>query len=157
MNGRRNLGTGSLLQFFLLAALGVSLPVMAQTTVEKAWVRATVPGQPSTGAFMKVTSTDDAKLVEVRSDVARSVQIHRSTMQHEVMRMEPVENVPLPPGKMVSFDPDGYHVMLMDLKAQIRAGDVVPLVLVVQTPSGAQELIPVRAEARPLDAADASK
>ena len=65
-------------KYLLLSLLGMSLHVSAQTVVDDAWVRATVAGQPSTGAFMHITSNTDSKLVEVRSPVARTVQIHES-------------------------------------------------------------------------------
>ena len=47
----------------LLAAF----PVMAQVTVKDPWVRATVSQQKTTGAFMQITSAQDARLVEARS------------------------------------------------------------------------------------------
>jgi copper(I)-binding protein len=38
--------------------------LFAQTVdVQGAWARATVPGQKATGAFMKITAKDGAKLV----------------------------------------------------------------------------------------------
>lgn len=40
-----------------LALMGLALPALAQTTVSDAWVRASVPHQQSTGAFMTLTST----------------------------------------------------------------------------------------------------
>ncbi|MFH7376151.1 hypothetical protein RA263_29270, partial [Pseudomonas syringae pv. tagetis] len=42
---------------------GLSAQALAETRVDDAWVRATVPGQPATGAFMRITSTVDGKLV----------------------------------------------------------------------------------------------
>ena len=85
-------------KYLLLSLLGMSLHVSAQTVVDDAWVRATVAGQPSTGAFMHITSRTDSKLVEVRSPVARTVQIHESKMQNDVMSMQPVAAVALPAG-----------------------------------------------------------
>ncbi len=41
----------------LLAAF----PVMAQVTVKDPWVRATVSQQKATGAFMQITSAQDAR------------------------------------------------------------------------------------------------
>ena len=52
-------------KYLLLSLLGMSLHVSAQTVVDDAWVRATVAGQPSTGAFMHITSSADSKLIEV--------------------------------------------------------------------------------------------
>ena len=138
-------------KYLLLSLLGMSLHVSAQTVVDDAWVRATVAGQPSTGAFMHITSSTDSKLVEVRSPVAKTVQIHESKMQNDVMSMQPVTSVALPAGKSVAIEPEGYHVMLIDLVNQVKAGDQVPLTLIVEDSKGVKELIEVKAEARALN------
>ena len=138
-------------KYLLLSLLGMSLHVSAQTVVDDAWVRATVAGQPSTGAFMHITSSTDSKLVEVRSPVARTVQIHESKMQNDVMSMQPVAAVALPAGESVAIEPEGYHVMLIDLVNQVKAGDQVPLTLIVENSKGVKELIEVKAEARALN------
>jgi len=138
-------------KYLLLSLLGMSLHVSAQTVVDDAWVRATVAGQPSTGAFMHITSSTDSKMVEVRSPVARTVQIHESKMQNDVMSMQPVAAVALPAGKSVAIEPEGYHVMLIDLVNQVKAGDQVPLTLIVEDSKGVKELIEVKAEARALN------
>lgn len=135
---------------FLAALLGLSLQAQAQTEVHDAWVRATVPGQPATGAFMHLTSSTDARLVGVASPVAKMVQIHQSNMKDDVMNMQKVDAVELPAGKTVVFDTEGYHVMLMGLNAQVKEGDQVPLTLTVEDASGTTENIEVMAPARAL-------
>lgn len=139
------------------ALIGMAWQVSAQTKVDDAWVRATVAGQPSTGAFMTLQADSDSKLLSVQSPVAKTVQIHQSTMKDDVMSMRQVESVALPAGKPVSFDPRGYHVMLMDLTAQVKEGDKVPLTLIVENAKGEKETIKVDAEARALGMADHSK
>jgi len=141
-------------KYLLLSLLGMSLHVSAQTVVDDAWVRATVAGQPSSGAFMHITASTDSKLVEVKSPVAKTVQIHESTMKNDVMSMHSVPSVALPAGKTVAIDPEGYHVMLMDLTGQIKEGDTVPLTLIVEDAKGQKESIKVDAEARSLTATD---
>ena len=138
-------------KYLLLSLLGMSLHVAAQTVVDDAWVRATVAGQPSTGAFMHITSSTDSKLMELRSPVAKTVQIHESKMQNDVMSMQPVTSVVLPAGKSVAIEPEGYHVMLIDLVNQVKAGDQVPLTLIVEDSKGVKEQIEVKAEARALN------
>ena len=54
----------------------------------------------------------------------------------------------------MSFDPHGYHIMLMDLTAQIKEGDTVPLTLTVENVKGEKEMIKVEAQARSLDTMD---
>ena len=135
----------------ILSLLGLAWQVSAQTRVDDAWVRATVPGQQATGAFMTVTADSDSKLLSVQSPVAKLVQIHQSTMSNDVMSMQQVQSVPLPAGKAVSFDPHGYHVMLIDLNAQVKEGDQVPLTLIVENAKGEQQSIDVQAPVRALN------
>jgi hypothetical protein len=137
--------------------IGMAWQVSAQTQVNDAWVRATVAGQQSTGAFMTLQADSDSKLLSVQSPVANTVQIHQSSMKDDVMSMRQVESVALPAGKPVSFDPHGYHVMLIDLTAQVKEGDKVPLTLIVENAKGEKEKIEVQAEARALGMADHSK
>lgn len=134
----------------LTAALlaSISLSAMAQTKVENAWVRTTVPGQPSSGAFMRITADVDSKLLSVASPVAKDVQVHVMSMNNDVMRMGRVDSVPLPGGKAVSLDPDRYHVMLMGLVGQIKEGDQVPLTLTIENDQGVRETVQVSAPAR---------
>ncbi|MFP3927078.1 copper chaperone PCu(A)C [Pseudomonas sp. W5-36] len=127
---------------------GVSLSAVAQTRVEDPWVRATVAGQASSGAFMRITADTDSTLLSVTSPVAKDVQIHEMSMTNDVMRMGPVDAVPLPAGKTVALDPDGYHVMLMGLNGQIKEGDQVPLTLTVKNAKGETEVLNVSAPAR---------
>lgn len=127
---------------------GVSAYVCAQTSVDDAWVRTSVPGQPSSGAFMRITADTDSKLLSVSSPVAKDVQIHEMSMTNDVMRMGPVAFVALPAGKTVSLDPDGYHVMLMGLVGQIKEGDQVPLTLTVENAQGVRETLQIKAQAR---------
>ncbi|WP_339547571.1 copper chaperone PCu(A)C [Pseudomonas sp. RA_35y_Pfl2_P32] len=137
-----------------VSLLGLALQVSAQTQVDDAWVRATVAGQQATGAFMTLTASTDSKLLAVQSPAAKLVQVHQSTMKNDVMSMQPVESVALPAGKAVSFDPHGYHVMLIDLVAQVQEGDTVPLTLIVENAKGEKESVEVQAPVRALNMAD---
>lgn len=118
--------------------------------VKDPWVRATVAQQKATGAFMQLTAKADSKLVEARSLVAGVVEIHEMAMVDNVMKMRQVPGVALPAGKAVELKPGGYHVMLMDLKGQVKEGDVVPVTLVFEGKDGKRESIEVKAPAKPL-------
>ena len=135
-----------------LALLGLALPALAQTTVSDAWVRATVPHQQSTGAFMILTASSDSKLVAVASPVAKTVQVHEMTMNGDVMGMREVKAVELPAGKAVTLDPNSLHVMLMGLNNQVKEGDKVPLTLTIEDAKGAKETLDVQADVRALNA-----
>jgi hypothetical protein len=132
------------------------LPAQAQVTVKDPWVRATVSQQMATGAFMQITSAQDARLVEVKSPVAGIIEIHEMAMDKDVMKMRALPNgLDLPAGKTVELKSGGYHVMLMDLKRQMKEGDSVPMTLVVEGKDKKRTTIEVKAPVKPL--ATASK
>ena len=133
--------------FLAIAALLVALPAAAQVTVTDPWVRGTVAGQLATGAFMKLQSAKDARLVEAASPVAGVVEIHEMAMENNIMRMRAVPALSLPAGRTVELKPGGYHVMLMDLKQQMKEGEVVPVTLTVES-GGKRETIEVKAPVR---------
>ncbi|WP_054890834.1 MULTISPECIES: copper chaperone PCu(A)C [unclassified Pseudomonas] len=135
-----------------LALLGLALPALADTTVSDAWVRASVPHQQSTGAFMTLTASTDSKLVNVASPVAKTVQVHEMTMNGDVMGMREVKSVELPAGKPVTLDPNGLHVMLMGLNEQVKEGQQVPLTLTIEDAKGQKQTIEVQAPVKPLTA-----
>ncbi|HEY4080300.1 MAG TPA: copper chaperone PCu(A)C [Burkholderiaceae bacterium] len=143
------------LKKFTWLALGVSMSALAfnacaQVTVEQAWARATVPQQKVTGAYLRVKSAHDSRLIEVRSTLAGAVQMHEMAMVGDVMKMRELDAVKLPAGQWVEFKPGGYHLMLMDLKKPIAAGDKIPLTLVVEGADKKRQTVEVQAEARAL-------
>ena len=133
-----------------LSLLGLAFQVSAQTKVDDAWVRATVPTQSASGAFMTLTADSDSKLLSVATPVAKDVQIHEMSMKNDVMRMGPVNSVDLPAGKAVKLDPNGYHIMLMGLTGQLKEGESVPLTLTVENAKGEKETVEVKASVRSL-------
>lgn len=126
----------------------LSTAALAQVTVKDAWVRATVAQQKATGAFMQLQSMQDAKLVAAQSPVAGVVEVHEMAMDGGVMKMRAVPSLTLPAGKAVELKPGGYHVMLMDLKGQVKDGDTVPMTLIVEGKDGKRQTIEVKAPAR---------
>ena len=142
---------------FTLATLAIAAAAHAQVTVSDAWVRATVPQQKATGAFMHLTAAQDGKLVSAQSPVAGVVEIHEMAMDNNVMKMRELKGgLPLPAGKAIELKPGGYHVMLMDLKQQVKEGETVPLTLVVEGKDGQRQNIEVKAPVKALAATNAA-
>ena len=137
-----------------VALASAASPAWCQTTVQEPWVRGTVPQQKASGAFMQITSAQGGKLVSVASPVAGVVEVHEMAMEGTTMRMRAVPSLELPAGAAVELKPGGYHVMLMDLKQQLKAGDTVPLTLVIEGKDGKRETMKVQAPVRPLGAPD---
>lgn len=124
----------------------------AQVTVTNAWVRATVAQQKATGAFMQLTAAKDTRLVGVSTPLTAMAELHEMAMDNNVMKMRQITALELPAGKAVELKPGGHHLMLMDLKQQVKAGDSVPLTLVFEDKAGKRETLELKAEVRALGA-----
>ena len=133
----------------LIAALGIALPASAAVTVKEAWVRGTVPGQSTTGGYLTLRSSEDARLVAVATPAAKRAEIHSSEMKDGVMRMRPVEAVRLPAGRDVAIQGD-LHLMLIEVTHVLGAGERVPLTLTIEDAHGKRSKVEVQAPVRPL-------
>jgi copper(I)-binding protein len=121
-------------KLIITGLLAITSTAWAQTSVkvEDAWVRGTVASQKATGAFMRLTASANARLVAAQSPAAGVVEIHEMAMEKDVMKMRAVPGMELLAGKAVELKPGGYHVMLMDLKQPLKAGERVAITLVFE-------------------------
>ncbi len=69
------------------------------------------------------------RLTAAEGDVAESVEIHQTTIKDNVASMSPVEAIEVPAGGQAELKPGGYHIMLVGLKHELKAGETVKLAL----------------------------
>jgi copper(I)-binding protein len=112
-----------------LPALSAGATAESGPTIDRAWARAT-PGLATTGAvYFRVESTIDDRLIGVASPVARKAELHTHVEENGLMLMREVEGgLPVPAGQKVELKSGGLlHVMLIDLKQKLKAGETFPL------------------------------
>ena len=133
-------------------ALGLSVSTHAQEVkvgsirVDNAYTRATVPGQQVAGGFMKIENKGAAdQLISASSPVSGDVQLHEMTMDGNVMKMRQVKEVVVPAGATVELKPGGLHLMFMNIKAPLTAGDTVPVKLKFAKAGEVEVKMPVNA------------
>lgn len=98
------------------------------------------PATPGTGspintaAFLSISNsgTEADRLLRVESNLAETVELHLSEMKDGVMMMRPVEGIDLPAGATVELKPGGYHIMLINLKQELKPLEKYPLTLVFE-------------------------
>ena len=114
----------------LLAACQAALACEIQA--ERAWARETVAGMSMGGVFLNLendSAREDA-LIGGQSPISDKVEVHTHINDNGVMRMrELAGGLALPKGQTVTLKPGSYHIMLMGLKAPLKAGDTFPLTL----------------------------
>ncbi len=142
----------SVIRITMLAAVLAAPSAFAQVTVTDPWVRGTTPQQKATGAFMKLESKQPVALVGASSPVAGVTEVHEMVMEKDVMKMRAIPQLKVEPGKPQELKPGGYHVMLMDLKQPLKAGESVPITLTFEKADKSRETVEVKATVRPLGA-----
>ena len=128
-------------------------------SIEDAWARTSAAGQTTGAVYFQVTAEEDDRLVAVSvpGSVAATAEIHEVVMaamdaedgemdaedgemdaedgeMDPQMRMqELVDGLALPAGETVTFQPGGYHVMLLDIAGPLEVGDEIELTLDFET------------------------
>lgn len=121
-------------------------PAFAQSpvAVHDAWARATAPGQTTGAVYMSLTSPAGDTLTGVSSPDAGAAMLHKTTQMNGMSDMSDMDNLPLPAGKKVTLAPQAMHVMLMDLKHPLVAGQNVEVDLTFAKSPGIQVKAPVQ-------------
>jgi copper(I)-binding protein len=118
--------------------------------VDDAWVRGTVEGQTGSGAYMRLTSREDAVLTGASCADAQTVEIHEMKLVKDMMSMRKIDRLALPAHQTIGLDHD-YHVMLIGLRRQLLAGQSLHLTLHVLDAKGKAHAIAIDAPIRPLN------
>ncbi len=120
----------------LLAAMLLSGPALAHDYTQGAlfighpWTRAAGAGGTGAGYLsIRNDGTAPDSLIGASTPAARAVELHTMLREGEVMRMRPVTEIALPPGRIVALAPGGLHIMLIGLAAPLVLGTEVPLTL----------------------------
>ncbi|MGI9383208.1 MAG: copper chaperone PCu(A)C [Methyloligellaceae bacterium] len=137
-----------LVEIFIAVALTIAaLPLVVDYAVEAmekhgggvrvsdAWMRPTIGSNPNSAAYMTILNHGkaDDKLLEVRGDVAKAIELHTHIRDGDVMRMRKVEGgLAVAAGKGLALQPGGHHVMLLGLTRKLAAGATIPLTLVFE-------------------------
>jgi len=68
-------------------------------------------------------------LISASSPVAGEVQLHEMSMEGNIMKMRQVKDIAVPAGGSVELKPGGLHLMFMNIKAPLSAGETVSVKL----------------------------
>lgn len=110
-------------------------PAGPDVKVAEAWARAAPmmegaearkgSGNGAVYARLVNAGSEPDELVAVSGDVAGAVELHESYRRMGMMMMRKVAAVKVPAGGEAALKPGGFHVMLVDLKRPLKAGDTL--------------------------------
>ena len=123
------------LGFLLTTSLAGQEYISGSIKVTAPWSRATPETAKVAGGFMTITNTGKKadRLLSGSTEVSGALEIHEMHIVNGIMMMRHVNpGITLAPGASVVLKPFSHHLMLMDLKQPLRAGDKVKGVLVFE-------------------------
>ena len=96
-----------------------------------AWVRATPPNRDVTAAYLVIENRSDRsrELLAVETPAAAYTELHTMRYVDDMMEMEKIERVVVPPRGAAGLEPGGDHIMLFGVAAPLAEGDSVSLTL----------------------------
>lgn len=104
-------------------------------------------GTNSAAYFVIVNDGDEAdSLIGVASDIANSAEMHETRIENDVAQMVPVSRVEVPAHGSIEFKPGGYHVMLVGLTQDLKAGNTFKLTLQFEKSGEITLDVPIRQE-----------
>ena len=115
----------------LLYSAAVFAGAADTVSVHEPYVRLAPPNAPASAAFMVLRNTGarDVRLVRADNPASRVTELHTHLNEGGVMKMRPVPAVEIKAGGETVLKPGGLHVMLIDLKAPLKEGEIVPITL----------------------------
>jgi len=136
---------GGLVSLFMAVTLSVPLYAFGQAAgatvqAEGAWARRAAAmvmkgasgGGSGNGAVYALLvnrgNVPDA-LVGAESDAAVTVEIHETYRDMNMMMMRAVRKIDVPVGSKIELKPGGYHVMLLNLKRDLKVGESISVTL----------------------------
>lgn len=131
-------------------------PAFAAATIMQTPTMATTPVSPTMGggsammgsnsaAYMTIRNSGAAdNLISASTDVAGKVELHTVVADGDVMRMEQVEKIEVPANGEALLKPGGFHVMLLEVKQDLKVGDTIDLSLTFEKAGTITLKVPVQ-------------
>ena len=125
-------------------------PEGVKVRIEGAWARRapmlkgdSTAGSGNGAVYLTIVNpgsvSDD--VIAASSDAAETGELHESYEESGMTMMRPIIKLHVPAGEKLEMKPGGYHIMLINLKRELKAGQVISVTLVLQKAGP----VPVRA------------
>jgi periplasmic copper chaperone A len=122
--------------------------IKGDLVISSAWSRATPAGAAVAGGYLTISNKGTAaeRLVSFTTDLAAQPEVHEMTNEGGVMKMRPLaKGLVIPAGATVKLEPGGYHLMLLQLKKPLTAGQRFKATLVFEKAGPVEVEFEVRA------------
>ncbi|WP_367363912.1 copper chaperone PCu(A)C [Candidatus Tisiphia endosymbiont of Nedyus quadrimaculatus] len=131
------------------ASLEVSTPTASTASIKilNAWARDSATNNSAIYFEIFNDSDLDYNLVNVSSDIANKVELHKSFVDEKgVSRMVKLDKLVIPAKSSAILQPGGMHIMLLDIKTILKVGDHFDLSLYFD--NGLQKVVQVEVKTK---------
>lgn len=82
--------------------------------------------QQNGAVYMNIANTGAAdRLLKAETEAANTVELHTVVQENGMMQMRPVDGIDVPANGSVQLKPGGFHVMLLGVNRELKAGDKI--------------------------------
>lgn len=106
--------------------------LQSKIKIENVRVRLPAPGMKNTGMFMEISNSDTVEhtIVKATGTDSNIVELHDHINTNGVMQMREIKEIRLKPGSKTVLKPGSLHVMLIDIKKELKEGEDIEVGLV---------------------------
>jgi periplasmic copper chaperone A len=134
------------LTFFILSpTYAADVVKIGDLAISSAWGRASTGLKRPSTIYLSITNTSLAhdRLTAAHTPNAKRAELHRHFMDNGVIRMRQVDNVEIPAASTTILKPNGFHIMLFNLKSLLKEGDMFPVNLIFEKAGKATVMVHV--------------
>lgn len=128
----------------LLLAFTVSVHAKDMLMFQNTYIVAPPPGVETMAAYLIAINPGDKdkEITRIDSDQFESAEIHRSSIENGIAKMQKLDRLVIPANSQVEFSPGGLHVMLTGPERPVLPGEFVMLRL--EEPDGTEHILAVK-------------
>lgn len=117
-------------KFFLFFLALFSLNA-ANVEISDAYARDSLPNNKNSAIFLTIKnkSNTDLAITQASTSASSYTELHTHINENGMMKMVKVQKLKIPANASLELKPGSDHIMLFDLKKQLKAGDSVSLEL----------------------------
>ena len=115
--------------FFIVFLITTEIYAVPDIKIVNAWVAATEESDDMSVAYMSLLSHEDLILTSITSPTIKTIEMHNTILEKGIMKMRMAHEIKIDHDKTFEFKSGGSHLMLMDFKGALKAGQKVKMTL----------------------------
>ncbi|HEY9323190.1 MAG TPA: copper chaperone PCu(A)C [Candidatus Methylopumilus sp.] len=115
--------------FFIVFLITTEIYAAPDIKIKNAWIASTQESDDMSVAYMSLFSDEDLILTSITSPTIKTIEMHNTILEKGIMKMRMAHEIKIDHDKTFEFKSGGSHLMLMDFKGPLKAGEKVKLTL----------------------------